>query len=827
VGAQTFTAQALSAPPASISATATAQPAGKSLTEVNLDHTSGDSGVPGPAVSARIGEPHGMAVASDGTLYFADPSKHRVRVVRPDGTIEDLAGGPAGFSGDYGPAKDAKLYWPYDVALDEPNKLLYIADTANNRIRLVDLSKAVPTIQPYAGGGSAPVPGYGDGGLATAAALNSPSRVAIGPDKALYIVDKDHHRIRRVDPTSKVIATLLKAASCSGARTAGLAGCSTGCALAWDSKGSLFISGALCGTAPGSASGIVRRAADGSLHHVAGKSGGVTTDGAEARSTALAPINLAFDSAGNLLFAEPAKHRIRRIDGRTGLVSTVAGTGTAGVAAEFSDATSAPLDSPAEVAFDGPDLLISDSGNYSIRRVAGADVTTPTAVTLAVASGDNQTIGPAQLVPLPLSAKLTVAGSPLPGVVLWWSGGEPAVGLTSSTASTAADGLAMISPRPGIAADDYKVDAAFFDIHGDHVQGSPLTYTLHAVAPSAGTIFTAVNVNGLNGVKNVPGASTLAQVDGPRGLVVASDGTIYLSTADHQVFKISKRGEQTHFASAGAGFMGDSGPALQAKLYWPAGLALDETRNRLYIADHSNNRVRMVDLATDIITTYTGGGPIGAPSYGDGAPADQGQLLDPFHLALDASGVLYIGDNGHHRIREVDPTTKLITTLIKPSSCSGSIALASCTIGTGCGLVTSASGGVFVSGGICGTLANAASPSTQGILHVTAAGVATHIAGKSGGATTDGTAASNYDFADASGLARSGTDLYVVQGHRVMKLSTSGGNVTTLAGATSGFGGDYGPASAALLATPLGLAVIPGPHLLIADSGNRMVRMVW
>jgi len=831
VGAQGFTAQASSAPPATISATATSAPAGKSVTEVNMDHASGDSGIPGPAATARIGDPAGLAVASDGTLYFADTSKHKVRVVKPDGTIEDLAGtGAWGLAGDFGPASAAKLYYPDDVVLDEAAKRLYIADTTNDRVRVVDLSKTVPTIETYAGGGAAPAPAYGDGGLATAATLNGPSRLSIGPDKALYIGDTAHNRIRRVDPTTGVITTLISAASCASGDEVGLYSCSSSeCAMAWNGQGALFIAAQLCGEAPGGAEpGILRRDKDGSLHHVAGRNNGVTADGSEARSSVLTPVRLALDSAGNLLFAEPSKHRVRRIDGATGLVSTVAGTGTAGVATEFSTAVSAPLDSPEAVAFDGQDLLISDTGNHSIRRVPGTDIATATAVTLAVSGGDQQSVSPCQLTPLPLAAKLTAAGSPLAGVVVTWTGAEPAVGLTGATATTASDGVALVSARPGMTTGDFKVDATFRDIHGGHLSGSPATFTIHAIAPSAGTLFTAVNVDGqTTGGVTAEQAATLAHLSTPMGLVVATDGTIYLSSNDHQVFKVTKRGAISVVAGTGAwGFVGDSGPALKAKLYYPAGLALDETLKRLFIADTTNNRVRMVDLTSGIITTYAGGGSAGAPGYGDGGPAVQASLNGPDQVAVDDNGGLYIADSGHHRVRKVDPQTKLISEVVTQGGCTGSIALYGCPGGMGCGVVSDGSGGVLVSGNICGT--SVGTSYTPGIVRVSSTGAVTHVAGKSGGSSTDGTAATGYLFSEVRGLARSGSDLYVSQLTRVSKLSTTGGAVTTVAGgAAAGFSGDYGPATSALLKTVAGLAVTPDGHLLIADSGNHAVRLRW
>lgn len=167
----------------------------------------GYGGDGGPASEAKLAYPAAIAVAADGTVYIADTDNHRIRRVGPDGKISTLAGaGTKGYSGDGGPARQAKFYSPTGLAL-AADGTLYIADTGNYVIR-----RLTP------GGGLSTVAGLhredwthefgGDGGPALKAQFDEPSGIALGPDGALYIADTDNHRIRRVglDGTVSTVA---------------------------------------------------------------------------------------------------------------------------------------------------------------------------------------------------------------------------------------------------------------------------------------------------------------------------------------------------------------------------------------------------------------------------------------------------------------------------------------------------------------------------------------------------------------------------------------------------------------------------------------------
>jgi sugar lactone lactonase YvrE len=160
------------------------------------------SGDGGPALEAYLDTPEGIAIASDGTIYFSDSRNHRIRRVLKNGIIETVAGtGQAGFGGDDGPALAAKLNYPRGLAIDKHDNL-YIADWGNHRIRMIQRTGAITTV---AGNGKE---GFGgDGRNAKKAKLRNPIGVFVDDVGAIYIADTRNLRLRKVDP-SGIIRTI-------------------------------------------------------------------------------------------------------------------------------------------------------------------------------------------------------------------------------------------------------------------------------------------------------------------------------------------------------------------------------------------------------------------------------------------------------------------------------------------------------------------------------------------------------------------------------------------------------------------------------------------
>ncbi len=345
----------------------------------------GDGGDGGAATSASLDRPHGVAVDAAGNLYIADLDNHRIRKVDTAGNISTVAGnGMAAYSGDGGQATSASLNRPEGVAVDTANNL-YIADSFNNRIRKVDTAGVIST---FAGTGNF---GHsGDGGAATSAWFNTPYSVAVDAAGNLYIADYSNHRIRKVD-TNNVITTVAGNGTAGyggdgGAATSARLDFPTG--VAADGAGNLYI-------ADLNNNRIRKVNPDGVITTVAGTgTAGYNGDNRQAISAQLnAPYGVAADWTGNLYITDRSNNRIRQV-APDGVITTVAGTGTAGYGGDGGQATSAQLDGPWGVALDAArNLYIADRGNNRIRRVALPQIrVTLTAAPSAITSGQSTTL---------------------------------------------------------------------------------------------------------------------------------------------------------------------------------------------------------------------------------------------------------------------------------------------------------------------------------------------------------------------------------------------------------------------------------------------------
>jgi len=179
------------------------------LTIVVGNGRNGFSGDGGQATRAELDAPDGVAIAPDGDLIVADSRNDRIRRVdAPTRIITTIAGsGKNGYDGDEKPATEAALNNP-DAVVAAPNGDIYIADTLNNRIRMID--HATGMIHTVVGDGqvNAPDGSIGDGGPATSAHLFMPSDVQIARNGDLYVVDMQHNRVRKVDAKTQIITTV-------------------------------------------------------------------------------------------------------------------------------------------------------------------------------------------------------------------------------------------------------------------------------------------------------------------------------------------------------------------------------------------------------------------------------------------------------------------------------------------------------------------------------------------------------------------------------------------------------------------------------------------
>jgi DNA-binding beta-propeller fold protein YncE len=347
---------------------------GPLITAVSGTGAPENNGDAGPALTINIGDPFGVALGPDGALYIAEVRNHRLRRVDlAAGQISTVAGcGRRGYAGDGGPAIEAELNEPYELAFDREGNLLFV-EMQNHLIRRVDAKTHV--ISTIAGVGRR---GFsGDGGAATTARFRQPHSIAMDSAGALYIADIGNHRIRRVDPATGVIETVAGNDERTLPRDGQLARGNPILgprALFIDGDDTLWI-------ALREGNSVWRmNLADGILRHVAGSgAAGYSGDaGPPQAATFNGPKGIVVDAAGVIYVADTENHAIRRIDLAANRITTVAGSGPNAPANAISPdnagdngpAAAAQLNRPHGicVAPDGA-LYIGDTLTHRVRRV--------------------------------------------------------------------------------------------------------------------------------------------------------------------------------------------------------------------------------------------------------------------------------------------------------------------------------------------------------------------------------------------------------------------------------------------------------------------------
>ncbi|MGC1272339.1 MAG: hypothetical protein WBC44_01425 [Planctomycetaceae bacterium] len=341
---------------------ASAAEAVRTLAGTGDDVSAGDGG---PAIEAAVGGPFGLSIGPDGALYVCEITGHRVRRIDLEaGTISTVAGsGERGYSGDGGPALQAKLNEPYEVRFDADGNMVFV-EMMNHVVRRVDRKTGV--ISTIAGTGE---PGFsGDDGPATAAKLKQPHSICFDREGRLYICDIGNHRVRRVDPKTGTIDTFAgtgeRKPTADGAPIAGTP-LNGPRALAYDGGADALFLALREGNA------LYRLdLADDTLHHIGGTGkSGYSGDGGDARKAQLAgPKGVALTETG-IYLADTESHTIRVIDRKTNVIRTLVGTGKQGDGPD-GDPLHCGLNRPhgIEVAADGA-VYIGDSSNHRVRML--------------------------------------------------------------------------------------------------------------------------------------------------------------------------------------------------------------------------------------------------------------------------------------------------------------------------------------------------------------------------------------------------------------------------------------------------------------------------
>ncbi|MEQ1764756.1 MAG: LamG-like jellyroll fold domain-containing protein [Pyrinomonadaceae bacterium] len=327
--------------------------------------TPGFSGDGGAALDAAMSQPQGIAVAPDGTIYFADNGNFRIRKIDTSGVISTIAGtGVADDTGDGGPAIDATLSLLLSISLDPASNNLDLSDTNTHRIRRIDLNAG--TIHAFAGTGT--IGFLGDGGPAIFARLRRSQGVSVAPDGSVIIADTGNCRIRRV--SGGVITPIAGSGVCESSGNGSpaiLAGFDAPRRVKVDADGNVFVLDN--NNTSTNDNNTIRRidAVTGVIDMVAG--GGVTVPGSGPATTMnIGNVqDMAFDALGNLYIAALA--RVYRVDGTSGFLSPFAGTGAFGFSGDGGPAIDAEFNFISAVGFRGETVILSDGLNNRLRAV--------------------------------------------------------------------------------------------------------------------------------------------------------------------------------------------------------------------------------------------------------------------------------------------------------------------------------------------------------------------------------------------------------------------------------------------------------------------------
>ena len=338
---------------------------------------------------------------------------------------------------------------------------------------------------------------------------------------------------------------------------------------------------------------------------------------------------------------------------------------------------------------------------------------------------------------------------------------------------------------------------------------------------SYGTISTLAGT-GKQGYSGDGGAATAALLGTPSCVVVDAAGNVFAAdSANHVVRRVSAVGTITTVAGTGtAGYAGDNGAATAAQLNRPNGCALDGAGN-LYIADTGNNVVRRVANATGLITTVAGTGSAGFT--GEGAPPILAELNQPYGVALDAAGNLYISDTKNQRVRKVNFTANTIVTLAGNGTFGYSGDGGSATAGelyNPEGLMVTSAGDIIV--------AEEANSVVRKI-SVATGNLSTLAGSAKYGLAGNGSAALNALLQGPTSVAMdTAGNLYISDAgnNEIRRVDTKGTIVAVVGNGSSGYGGDGKAANDASMTRPRGVAVSAAGIMYIADTGNFVVRKV-
>lgn len=670
------------------------------LTVVAGNGTHGYSGDGGPATSAAFGmfSPEGLAVDGSGNIFIADTDNSVIReVVASTGNIQTVAGnftlGP-GYSGDGGLATSAQLNDPFGIFVDGLGNI-FIADADNAVIREVTASNG--NIQTVAGNFALGAGYSGDGGPATSAQLDLPQGVFVASG-SIYIADTYNNFIRVVN-TGTAAVTIAGVTIAPGAIQT-VAGSNynsqggTACGFAND--GQIATTAQLCapdGVFVDGAGNIfiadtnnfaIREVAMSTVNILTTAAGTLGTEGYSPNGTSATvaalnyPSNVYVDGAGDIFIADTDNFVIREVTG--GNIQTIVGNNFLAYAGDGGSALNAELNYPGGVFVDGSgDIFIADSDTSVIREVVASSGDIQTVAgngtvcsAVIAACGDGGAAASAQLnnpygVFVDASGNIFIADTEDNRIRVVNTG---AASITIATVSIAAGDIATVA---GTGTVGYSGDGAaalsaelsspfgvFVDSAENIFIADTSNHAIREVAAATGIITTVAGNGTPCGSSSATcgdgGAATSAQLTDPDSVFVDSSEDIYIAdSGDNRIREVTpSSGNIATVAGTGnPGYSGDGAAATSAQLTGPSGVFLDAAGD-IFIADRENYVIREVVASSGFIATVSGNNTGGFS--GDTGPSASAQLNLPFGLFVSSSGNLFVADTDNSRIRELVPT---------------------------------------------------------------------------------------------------------------------------------------------------------------------------
>ena len=533
--------------------------------------------------------------------------------------------------------------------------------------------------------------------------------------------------------------------------------------------------------------------------------------------------SIAIDTAGNIYFTDG--QRIRKVTNATGIINTIAGTGTAGYTGDGGAAINAQLAGPKSITADAAaNIYVADNNNNVIRKITAATgIITTYAGTGASGSGGDG--GPATSAQLAYSYSIVAdaAGN------LYLSDNnkirliDAATGIIKTIAGTGSAGYTGDGGNARYAT-FYNTKYVTISPAGDLYIHDFNNFVIRKVTATTNIINTFCGNNSM-GYGGIPGPVSQVQFYHPGHIAVDLHDNIYLAdNYNHKVYRLdAATGNISTVAGTGRQGLnhGDGGPATAANILAPVGVVTDLTGN-FYFLDRGI-AVRKVDISTGIISTVAGNG-VQYGYSGDGGPATLAKINRASGLAFDRTGNLYIADKENNVIRKVDAATGTISTVAGNGTAgySGDGGLAtSATLNKPFSVTVDRWNNIYISDNANNVIRRV--DAATGII-TTAAGTGIGAYGGDGGPATAATIRYPYGLAtDTAG------NVFIADqfNQRVRKITIATGIITTIAGTgTSVYNGDSIPASTANLNNPTGVCFDASGNLYIADNVNNRIRKI-